>query len=67
MLSDEQREAKRKHDRERIAAIRAVLTTEEKAFLRKEYDRAYREKHREERREYGRRRYHESKQPSSAD
>lgn len=65
MLSDEQREAKRKHDRERIAAIRAVLTSDEKAFLRKGYDRTYRENHREERRDYGRRRYHDAKQAES--
>lgn len=43
-------EQKRKRDRERIAAIRAAMTPEERADARREQDRLYRERHREERR-----------------
>lgn len=51
---DEARERKRAKDRERIRAIRAGLSPEERAEQRREHDRAYREMHRDRRRAYDR-------------
>lgn len=51
---DEARERKRLKDRERIRALRAGLTPEERAEQRREHDAQYRARHRERRRAYDR-------------
>lgn len=53
-------ERKRLADRKRIAAKRAAMTPEERAEARRDHDRIYRERHREDRRAY------ESHTPSEA-
>jgi hypothetical protein len=50
-MTPERLEARRKKDRENLAAKRAAMTAEERAERRREDDRLYRERHREERRE----------------
>lgn len=51
---DDARARKRLKDRERIRAIRAGLSPEERAEQRREHDAAYRELHRDRRRAYDR-------------
>jgi len=55
-MSDHEREHKRRLDRERLAKKRAAMTPEERAARRAEDDRLYRERHRQERRDYDQKR-----------